>query len=253
MNDLKTFTVNVPLKTIITTLVNSFIPAIITFGAICVYERCDEKFLAIIACVNAFVCLLILLLLSNILIRCKAFRKYKEYEGKWIQIIPEFEERPVSIIDFIYSTKENHYILKGINFQKNSPTGVPFYADKIVDRKSGQGFYYITNYTREQKNGLGKIGFIQTNVDDFFRAEGYFIDVSDGQCTKKYDTILIKYDKNFIKKVSKINVKKNKCISAPSDYDIYEQAEQVIEKEIQKYKFVNRIDESGNENDTKKL
>ena len=120
-------------------------------------------------------------------------------------------------------------------YKENKKSGVSFSAHKFIERDYHDGFYYITNHTVEQKNGLGKIGFLETNYDGLIRAEGYFFD-SDGKnvCSEKYNTIMIKCDENFSKELFP-EFKNSINIETISPNSIVEKSKDFIEKEIESY------------------
>ena len=137
----------------------------------------------------------------SVLPRIKYFRELKKYEGRWLQIIPDLKDRPCSIIDFTYNTTSLKYELVGFNFTKDLSSGVEFKAYKFVERTFKDGFYFITNQTSEHKNGLGKIAFTKSALDNLTRATGYFFDSSSSSCSIKYETILIKCDDRFFEHI----------------------------------------------------
>lgn len=141
-------------------------------------------------------------------------RPLRQYEGQWLQIIPELKERPFSVITISFRGEYKGYHLCGTNYSKDMKKEVCFDSNKFVETNTGNGFYYITNTTSEYKNGLGKISFIDSNHDHLTRAIGYFFDSSKDSCSKKYNTILIKCDKKFFCELgyaySNIKIKKLK-------------------------------------------
>ena len=137
-------------------------------------------------------------------------RAFHKYEGRWLEIIPNPPSgRKYSIIDFKFNYKTLKYELKGVNFHKGFKTGVDFQAYRFIERTFKNGFYYITNPTTEHKNGLGKISFVELEIDNLLRAEGYFFDSDSGRCSRKYDTWLIKFDKKFFEKIRDEYMKKD--------------------------------------------
>lgn len=131
-------------------------------------------------------------------------RQLGKYEGRWLEVIPEPPQgnRFFSIIDFTFNQKTLKYQLNGINFYTGFKTGISFEAHKFIERTFKNGFYYITNPTSEHKNGLGKIAFIKPGQDNLTRAEGYFFDSGNGNCSTKYNVILIKCDKKLVKRLN---------------------------------------------------
>lgn len=229
----------IPINDLRSSLCSTFIPALINVIAMFVIIRknkySDSYYSLIWPLVSSIITLFAILILHNLLPRYKLFRPFSKYEGRWLQIIPDFK-RTVSIIDFEYNKKNYQYEMKGFNFTSDKKSGIGFSAHKFIERDYHDGFYYITNHTIEQRNGLGKIGFLETNYDGLIRAEGYFFD-SDGkdECSKKYNTIMIKCDENF-SKVLFPEYGKNINIEKIPPSTIVEKSSDFIEKEITSYK-----------------
>lgn len=177
----------------------SIIPAVVNFGIFKLFwnnTNGDETFELISAIITSIIAFFAVLVFYYILASNRRFRLYREYEGRWLQIIPR-SDYDVSVIELKYLRQSHQYVLTGLNFNKNNGNSVSFIANKFVKRDNNDGFYYITNYTFQHKNSLGKIGFINDNIDNLTRAEGYFFDASTEQCSRKYNTIMIKCDKKF--------------------------------------------------------
>lgn len=215
---------------------SSIVPAAVNLIIFLIFwKKLDENELfslafAIITLIIAFIAFLV----SNIIFsRHKRFRAYREYEGRWLQIIPESDYN-VSIIELKYLRRSHQYVLTGLNFNTTNDNSISFIANKFVKRDNNDGFYYITNYTFQHKNSLGKIGFINDNIDNLTRAEGYFFDASTEQCSRKYNTIMIKCDKKFFSCIkpsySEINFEKIPAI------EIVKMSKDLINKEISVYK-----------------
>lgn len=189
----------------ISALCTAIIPALINYYAITWWYSDENRrsyefdtFVARIAFWTAVASIICWCVIYRLLPHFRCFREFSRYEGRWLQIIPDCEERPYSVIDFDYNKELRKYELKGINFCKDtSEGGISFNAYRFVERTFHDGFYYITNQTTENKNGLGKLGFIRSNYDNLTRAEGYFFDSSNENQSKKYNTILVKCDRTF--------------------------------------------------------
>lgn len=182
-------------KSFISIMLSSAIPAGVGY---LLFEFFGEMPAFYSALISAFVSLIAFAIFYYVFPLIKWFRPFRKYEGRWIQIIPN-SPRPLAIVNFKYKKSEKQYELSGFNFTPDCETGVEFVAHKFVRRDHYAGFYYITNHTWEQKNGLGKIGFISNNIDGLTRAEGYFFDASNDSCSQKYETIMIKCDKKFFR------------------------------------------------------
>ncbi len=199
------------LKRILTVTATSLIPSLLIFlYNYCYLKDADSASTAWLGVITAAISCGCLWIGYRLLPLFPFFRPFRKYEGRWLQIIPEKEERPISVINFKF--KNNKYILTGYNFNEQCNSGLEFKSDKFIKRDHYEGFYYITGCSIEQTNSLGKIGFIENNVDNLTRAEGYFFDSSNSNCSRKYHTIMIKCDKNFFMQIQpllqKVNYKK---------------------------------------------
>lgn len=239
MNNYKTMKISIPIDRILSILCSTLVPAIINFIGILIF--CDpekENFdyiLIISAIVGAITTLLLTIILHNYLPKWERFRPFRKYEGRWLQIIPELPERPISVFDFNYNYQMKSYVLKGVNFYKGNKNCIPFSAYKFIERDFHDGFYYITNYTLEHKNGLGKIGFIETDYDGLVRAEGYFFDASNEGNSKKYHTIMIKCDEVLAKKLYKDNEEPDDMLTI-SPKNIADRSQKIVTLEINMFK-----------------
>lgn len=242
MDDLKTCKMILPLSKIITILCSSGIPAIVNIvGVKLFYKQSEDNFDYILlwsAFIGVILTIAVTTILHNILPRFKFFRSFKDYEGQWLQIIPDSKARPYSIIDFTYNKELHKYELYGVNFYEDLSKCINFEAYRFVERTFRDGFYYITNQTSENKNGLGKIGFIKSNYDNLTRAEGYFFDSSSDDFSVKYNTILIKCDDAFFEFLdSKFRYAK---ISNIPPIEIMKLSKEFARKEIDSYNNIHK-------------
>lgn len=196
------------LRYVIRTLAISIITPIITYLGVAFYNylcsnniiQCSQNIdivctiMSIIGCVFSVV---IGIVIEHNLFKHRAFRKHARYEGKWIEIIPDFPERPITVCSYEYNSQKDEYLFYGENFYNNSERGLEFSANKFIFEN---GFYYITEQTKEQVSGVGKVTFNRSNTDGLTRAEGYFFDIANASGTKKHETIMIKYDESYFKK-----------------------------------------------------
>ena len=242
MEKFKTLNISLPVSKLISVTCSAGIPAFVNFIAILLFYRQGKNnfdyILLIAALISVILTLICMIALHNILPRFQKFRPYRKYEGQWLQIIPELKERPYSIIDFMYNKDLRKYELHGINFFDDLSDGVSFDAYRFVERTFKDGFYYITNQTTENKNGLCKIGFVQSNYDELTRAEGYFFDSSSEKCSRKYNTILIKCDKIFYEHLDS-KYKYMKVEKIPP-MQIMEMSKCLVDKELEKYRRLNK-------------
>lgn len=236
---MKNLKINDASKNLISIMLSSVIPAGIGYFIFQLDEEISPLYSAIISAVVAIIAFVIF---YGVLPLFKWFRPFRKYEGRWIQIIPN-SPRPLAIVNFKYKKFEQQYELSGFNFTEDCETGVEFVAHKFVRRDHYAGFYYITNHTWEQKNGLGKIGFISNNVDGLTRAEGYFFDASNDKCSQKYDTIMIKCDKKFFRFVDPTLCDAN--FGKFPEKTVARMCSEFVEKEIEKYNCLHNIAQSS--------
>ncbi|MCH5278309.1 MAG: DUF4062 domain-containing protein [Christensenellaceae bacterium] len=155
-----------------------------------------------------------------------ASNKLKKYEGRWLQIIFDFPERPVGICKLSFNEDNNSFEFQGHNYHyKNRGQDVYFESDIVIESaEQRDAFYYISHPTLlENTTGFGKISFLRKKQDEFTIAEGYFIDVTNsGTGVSKINrTIMIKCDKaffNHIKLKSNTRVKDITIIKYAKDY-----------------------------------
>lgn len=238
MNNFKTIKVSIPIDRILSVLCSTISPALINFIGILIFYNPEKNnfdyILIISALVGSVVTLILTVVLHNRLPRCARFRPFRKYEGRWLQIIPDFDERPVSVFDFNFNYETKSYVLRGVNFYTDNDGYVPFSAYKFIERDFHEGFYYITNFTLEHKNGLGKIGFLETDYDGLIRAEGYFFDAGNEVSSKKYHTIMIKCDEMFSQKIFEEHNSYDDILKM-SPKDIAEKSENFVKREIETY------------------
>lgn len=236
---MKNLKINDAGKSFISIMLSSVIPAGIGYFIFKLDVEITPLFSALISAAVAIVAFVIF---YGVFPLIKWFRPFRKYEGRWIQIIPN-SPRPLSIVNFKYKKLEQQYELSGFNFTEDCETGVEFVAHKFVRRDHYAGFYYITNHTWEQKNGLGKIGFISNNIDGLTRAEGYFFDASNDDCSRKYDTIMIKCDKKFFRFVDPTLCDAN--FEKFPEKTVARMCSEFVEKEIEKYNCLHNISQSS--------
>lgn len=227
------------LEKIVSVICSSLIPSLINvvtaLWGIDKYKITNNSvYIALIGLIGVLSTIVAYFFVYRILPFLPCMRNLRKYEGIWLQLIPDFPERPYSIITFKYNKLEYKYEFFGINFYEDLRSGINFKAHKFVERTFKDGFYYITNSTSEHKNGLGKIAFIKSNYDNFTRAEGYFFDSGSDDCSKKYHTILIKCDKKFYSSLG-INHSYLKIRKIPP-IEIMRKAKHFADKEIQNYR-----------------
>lgn len=187
MNDYKNF------KEIVTAMVLSVVPVAVLSIA---KAFCGEKLLSsvnIIVTILAYIIsAIILYFINKYAFKLRCFRKYKKFEGKWIEIIPGFS-RELSVCEFTY--KNGSYHFNGENFL-NEIKSVKFNSIDVVEHDNY--FYYITDSTEtERYEGLGKVCFHNNYGKGIKTANGYFVDVNTSKDKKINETYMFKFDDDF--------------------------------------------------------
>lgn len=241
MSKLHTRKVAIPVRELVSHVSSTLIPALINILVmIGLFELEKSRDTLILALISALSAVISIIIIHNIIARIPCFRPFKNYEGRWLQIIPDFKHRNLSIIDFNYDKKSNQYFLKGFNFNTELKGeelygGVAFTAHKFIERDYHDGFYYITNHTIEQKNGMGKIGFTEISYDGLTRATGYFFDASGNEVdAKQYNTIMIKCDKCLARKLFG-DSDESRDITKMSPISLAKEAREFVDAEITIY------------------
>lgn len=221
---------------LLSTIFSILLPAMINLAVFLWHgkqENVSDEIKHIVVVVSASLSVVYVVVYYRILPCIGFLRKYSEYEGRWLEIIPALTNRPFAIIDFKYSARLKQYVLNGVNYSKDLKTFLEFRADKFVESDYKDGFYYITNETTECKIGLGKISFLRNQPDNLKRAQGYFFDADTTDCSKKYDTYFVKYDKNFMSELG-FNDKYLKIKKIPSA-KLAELSEKFVEGELSRH------------------
>lgn len=219
------------LRHIIRTVSISVIVPMLSYYISCLYTETQKEnksftMSTVIACIIALV---IDAAIEYNLYRIPCFRKFHKYEGKWIEIIPDFPERPVAVCDYVFLTDKYQYKYKGTNYNLENYRAVTFEAEKFIINHNKNGFYYITNETKEKANGFGEITFTGNNIDGLTRAEGYFFDVSNRSQVIKHEVVMIKYDEAYFKKLGVSNYEDPEKFT---NKEIIERSKEIIEEEI---------------------
>ncbi len=129
-------------------------------------------------------------------------RKYKPafapYLGNWLQILLNFNERPLAIMKISYDAKSNEYHMEGINYHKNCRAEDKFFtSDIMIDMKCRRPeMVYVTHRSSEDIIGTGKIVFHTILSGTFMTADCSFIDKNADNISLK-NTKMIKCNEAF--------------------------------------------------------
>ena len=224
----------------------SIIPAIFT----CIFASVNEKNLKFIITsiiLEYFVCCTLICIFEKILQRMNFFRPYKGYEGDWIEVIPDFS-RPISICKLSYNKDEYHF--DGHNYQHNCKDKIDFNSKKFIYNDDKEFYYVLKNNEIDNPEGSGKVytpeGYgkvynIEKNVNGYYEAEGYFLDIGNGKESKIHKTHMIKFDKNFI--ISKdIRIPFEKKLKQLTAQEIFEYSKTYI---IKTYNLEGKYDDDS--------
>ena len=183
-------------KKIINDLLIVFIPPlIITIGTYFAQSVLSLKNVSIGITVMLSIIAYIVTAIIIFIYRTKTIRKYKEYEGRWIEIIPGFV-RPITICHIEY--KQDGYHFDGVNYDIKDYSNVKFSSKKFI-ASSRNEFYYITKNETDLRNveGYGKVFALSNTANGYYEGQGYFIDVSSGIGQRIQNTYMIKFDEDF--------------------------------------------------------
>jgi len=174
-----------------------------------------------------FVTTIILAFIINWLFSCIIFRKYKKYEGIWIEIIPNFS-RKIAICELYHD--RNGYHFDGTNYEENSFNSVEFQSQKFIENGK-DSFYYITNSQQGNPKtakieGFGKVFELSKRNHGIISGQGFFFDVASASSGSQKDviqsTILFKFDRHFYAFHKNLEDKdKTVCIKKMSRDDVY--------------------------------
>lgn len=130
-----------------------------------------------------------------VLVRTVFFRPYKEYEGRWIEYIPNFE-RPFSICELKHRGGEYHF--SGLNYDDNYLSNyVDFFSYDFICSSEDMFTYYTKSNSKSDCNGFGKVYAFTRNATGFFVAKGFFVDISNKHNPQIQHTRMIKWDGSF--------------------------------------------------------
>ncbi len=126
--------------------------------------------------------------------RIKCFRRYREFEGKWIEIIPN-SNKFVSICELYHDA--NGYHFKGFNYGIDENDPVEFDSLEFIPHTNTEFFYITESNLSLRPEGYGKVYSLSLSDKGYRTATGYFFDVSNAKNPKIYRTHMIKFEKEF--------------------------------------------------------
>lgn len=189
MKDFKTW------QSIISSLAISFVPAFVIYFVEIIFKKnvsYSSEFLSTsISYILSFVIIFLILKYIEII---PCFRKYRCFEGIWIQVI-ENSDRPISICKLKYDRDGYHFY--GLNFCKEGTKPVKFTSTKFV-ADSDDSFYFITESNQKfRPEGFAKIYSIFKSDGGYYEGNGYYFDVTSAENSNVKYMQLFKFNKNF--------------------------------------------------------
>ena len=157
--------------------------------------------------------------------RCRFFRPLKEYEGKWVQIIPGFK-REIAVCTLSFDKKDGYHFT-GTNFGRTDKDNVEFTSHRFVKNDVG-GFFFVTSSNQNNRpEGFGKIHALSKNAKGFYSGVGYFFDVLPNSCSADiHETIMIKFDEHFYNHY--ICLRRDEDPRRFTDHEIYEHVKEFV-------------------------
>lgn len=171
---------------------------------------------------------------NNRIARCRYFRPFKEYEGKWVQIIPGFK-REIAVCTLSFDKKDGYHFT-GTNFGKTDRENVEFSSHRFVKNDEG-GFFFVTSSNQNNRpEGFGKIHALSKNAKGFYSGVGYFFDVlpnnftaddlPNGFSADVHETIMIKFDEHFYNHYINLYIGEDPRLF--TDHEIYEHVKEFV-------------------------
>lgn len=185
------------LKEVLSAMILAIIPVtIVSISQLIFGNNVSDGYSVIIIFFAYVICAIILFWINKLLPKLSFFRPFRQYEGRWIEVILDsnIDIGNIAICDFYFENGTYHY--DGKNFKTPNDT-IPFKSKKFIEDEDG--FFYVTQTINALGyEGLGKVIFHKPDQDDVLKGEGYFIDVLDKPSINK--TKMFKIDQNFCKK-----------------------------------------------------
>lgn len=196
------------------------VPVTITYLAGCFLGNKKFSWTDIIITIIAYFISAVCIFLINKHIIKKRYRTYKEYEGRWIEIIPDFP-RKISVCNLYFDDEGYHF--DGNNYCDDNETPVSFYSYKFIEDKNNSFFYITDNTQTHRRQGYGKIENISKENKGFYTASGYFFEYPAEDEYNAHETEMVKFDRDFFDKNKKdLNLSYGDNPENFNDIEIYE-------------------------------
>ena len=167
-------------KTLIS-LVNAILPPLI-FSLIKHYYPSHED--DVITIVAPYIITIVFVFLLNICIfeNSRFFRRYRKFEGKWLQITPGFI-RPITICTLEYMNGQYHFHGDSYHISKDGTIDahIPFFSHRFIE-DTDSSFCYVTNAedngTYRKIEGFGRVYNLSQDGQQPHTASGFFFDTT---------------------------------------------------------------------------
>ncbi|MBR0414603.1 MAG: hypothetical protein IJI67_06005 [Clostridia bacterium] len=218
---------------ILTAVVISIFPLLLSEVITCCFSNSlSEKNRIWVIVISYAICALIVYFINLFLPKIKLFRRYRKFEGIWIEFIPEFP-RKITICKIYYHNGEYHF--DGRNFRdKNEVVGFK----SVVMAGKDDKLFYVTDTTKAvDYEGFGKMKFEPMVRNSIILGTGYFIDVKSNIPASVIETEMVKIDKCFCETYLRgITYKKLKTMSYADIYELVKNSQYTKEKLKEKVK-----------------
>lgn len=188
---------------------------------------------------SALIVIILYFLLKNCLMR----KKYRKFEGEWIQIMRSSSfPRKVAICTLKYEGNAFHF--DGTNYNDDDNTDVEFYSYMFIGN-THNSFFFITQAhplgePTKLFHGFGSVNIRNKEVSHVIEGEGYFYDVSSAyagtgdKALQSYQ--IVRFDINLCKKIEEYRAK-NSTQAENSIHDKMDKKKikQMTRNDIKKY------------------
>lgn len=168
---------------------------------------------------------LCIFLFNKYISHAKYFRCLKKYEGRWVEIIPDFP-REISICKISFANDGYHFY--GTNYSNSTNETVEFKSRKLFINENNEFFYITQSDQIPRPEGFGKVYSFSKSDEGFYKAKGYFVDVSVQEKPVIHKTFMIKFDSDFYD--HNLNLPRAQDPAKLSDRKVYKLMKKYVEE-----------------------
>lgn len=179
---------------------------------------------SIVNVIAYLLCFIFIYLFNKFIVRIKQFRTFKKYEGRWIEIIPNFS-RNISICKLEYKNGKYHF--SGDSYGESINRSIHFESREFIEGSNNSFFYISKSNLVPSPEAFGKVFDFSNSDEGFYKASGYFVDVSSEENPTLHKTIMIKFDSDFYD--YHLNLSRNKNPEVFSSREVYENVKEYVE------------------------